>query len=184
MGNKVILVSGYPGAGKSTVGDILEEKIPNAKHIESGTIVREKYKEETGNSNIESHKLGEWIDSKVEENETYVADLTLKKAKSLGSEKVVISGLRELEAHKIAEKKFKKYDSIFVDASFKTRLDRMKNRGREGEENFDKQDLRERDEREINWGIEEIREYSKKEIENNGSLESLKNKISQLNLFN
>lgn len=180
---KVVLVSGYPGAGKSTVAGILEEDISNSVHIESGDIVRTKYREEV-EDDMDSHSLGEWVDGKVDENESYVAELTLKKASEMDEDIVIISGLREVVAHELAEDIFSSYDSIFVDSKFNVRLERMNNRGREGEDDFTEQDLRERDEREINWGIEDIRDISNHHIENNSSLNSLKKSIYELNLFN
>jgi dephospho-CoA kinase len=57
----IIVVTGYPGSGKTTAADMMTEYIPNSAHVETGEAVRNKFRKVKNREPNSSHELGEWV---------------------------------------------------------------------------------------------------------------------------
>lgn len=102
------------------------------------------------------------------------------KKKGKKSETVVVDGLRGGAEVKVFRNEFgESFFLISVEAPDKLRYDRIKRRGREDDiEDFES--FKEKDERELDWGMEEAMESADFTIINNGSVRDLKIKVSKI----
>lgn len=174
----VYCFTGLPGAGKSAASNIAEEK--GFPVVEMGQVVRDTATDELG-TEATSSEIGEWATAHREEhgNEIfakYTADMISAK---FDDETVVIDGLRTPMEFEVFDSAFNSARMILVTAPEETRLNRLQSRGREDESNFTLEDLRERDERELEWGVREIleKEVYDIEIENSGTLNEFRQDI-------
>lgn len=102
------------------------------------------------------------------------------KKKGKKSETVVVDGLRGGAEVEVFRNEFgENFFLISVEAPDKLRYDRIKRRGREDDiEDFES--FKEKDERELDWGMEEAMESADFTIINNGSVRDLKIKVSKI----
>lgn len=102
------------------------------------------------------------------------------KKKGKKSETVVVDGLRGGAEVEVFRNEFgESFFLISVEAPDKLRYDRIKRRGREDDiEDFES--FKEKDERELDWGMEEAMESADFTIINNGSVRDLKIKVSKI----
>ncbi len=93
---------------------------------------------------------------------------------------VVVDGIRGIEEVQIFRNEFgDNFYLLSIKASTETRYERIKARDREDDiESLE--EFREKDERELSWGLEEAMEDADFEITNEGSIEELKEKFSQI----
>ncbi|QSG06335.1 Dephospho-CoA kinase [Halapricum desulfuricans] len=92
-------------------------------------------------------------------------------------EPVHIEGIRAIEELYVFEVVFGYIPVIFVDADPDIRLQRLQQRGRDGEDRFGKVDLIERDIREAEWGLRKLEHLSDHPVENDLDYGALKNRI-------
>lgn len=175
---------GYPAAGKSIVSDQVETK--DIPVIKMGDRLRKRFvnqdkdelKEELDVSN-ESELLGEWA---TVQREKHGSDVVAKWTadyieNNTSSEIVFVDGLRSLEELNRFNSLFDDVYVIYVEASFQTRLNRIRERGRDGESDFSAEDLESRDAREDSWGMNNVVSEADYTIVNEGSLDTFKEKI-------
>lgn len=147
----VYCVTGYPGAGKSEFAKVAQNN--NIPVISMGDQVRSRYPDDSD----EYEHTGEFS---TEQRETHGRDIvarwTTDEIDSLDADTAVIEGVRSLEEMAYLEEYFSDFTLVYVYASKEIRLERLNERGREGEEEFDMDDLEERDEREEGWGLDEL----------------------------
>jgi hypothetical protein len=128
-----------------------------------GDAIREEYASRNGvepKSGFDSDALGEfaasWRDEASHEIPETVADIASRYYRGLGkyqpeqSDLLIIDGVRSPTDFEVLNGYFDEFYLIDVDASFYTRLDRLRDRGRDSEDEFDAVDLAERDQRERN----------------------------------
>jgi len=149
-----IALCGLPGAGKSFVSDKLSQ-VYDAPVISMGDAIRQEYEERFGQggpkdyNEVTSSALGtfaaEWRDEAPEE----IPEKTVSIAESSGSDLVIIDGVRSTTDVDVLKSRFAAFHLIEVTTPFYERLNRLTNRGREGESSFDAVDLAERDLREL-----------------------------------
>lgn len=178
----VYCVVGYPGSGKSEAASIADEL--GYQTFSMGNCVKKRAREELG-EDIDSDAIGEWATEQREKHgKSVVAEWTLDKIeKNIApqTEVIVIDGLRSLEALKKFEEAFLDVRLLYVSAPRWLRLLRLKERGRDGEDAFTLQDMKERDEREDDWGVKSLlEERSLIEIENTASLTIFQEKIQEV----
>lgn len=187
----IITSVGYPGAGKSVLADVLENKgIPS---VSMGDILRSKFEmadkegkvkeqiEDYENKN-KSTRLGQWATKQREINGSdVVAKWTTEYIKKeLSSSVVFVDGLRSADELNVFEDQFDDVNVIYVEASRETRLERLQSRGRDGEGSFSMEDLIERDKREEDWGLKDIKNYVDFTIENEGTLEEFESEVIKI----
>lgn len=182
----IITSVGYPAAGKSVVADWMEES--GITVVSMGDQLRsrfenqdkEKLKEELDTSNTSS-LLGKWATQQRKiHGSDVVAQWTAEHIENVDSDTVFVDGLRSNEELSRFQERFDSVYVILVEASRETRLERIRNRGREGESDFTIQDLEERDSREEGWGLVNVIENTDYKIKNESSMEHFKNRISEV----
>ena len=142
-----VALCGLPGAGKSHVADELAT-VYGASVVSMGDAIRAEFKDRNGREHRDSNELGnfaaEWREEAAEEIPEKVAEL----AGETGAELVIIDGVRSETDYGVLNEYFDNFYLIDIQAEFYERLDRLKDRGREGEEEFDAVDLAKRGKRE------------------------------------
>ena len=141
-----------PGAGKSTVANMLKEK--NFHVIIMGDVIREKAIEKK--IELTDRNLGKLMrDLRAEHGNEIVAKLILQKIKKIDDDKnfIVIDGIRSYEEFKIL-KDLDFVKLLAIHASSTTRFDHIKLRDRlDSPSNYEK--FLQRDKREMDVGISE-----------------------------
>ena len=169
-----------PGAGKSTVANLLKEK--NFHVIIMGDVIREKALEKK--LELNDKNLGELMkELRREHGNEIIAKLISQKIKKLKYDEnfVVVDGIRSYGEFKILK------DSDFVrllaiHASSKTRFDHIKLRDRfDSPSSYEK--FLQRDKREMDVGISEAIALSDETISNNAlTIEELRNNVEKITL--
>ena len=162
-----ICTVGYPGAGKTAAQKPAKERgIPV---VVMGNRVRGRALSNIPDSKLEkaeasdvnpskSDLIGEWATEQREvHGDAVVAEWTVEYVENrIESDTVLVDGMRSIAERDVFENAFENVVVLFVEASFETRLRRLQNRGRDGEDAFSAKDLEERDGREDEWGVAEV----------------------------
>lgn len=180
---KLIGTTGKPAAGKSVAAEQIAEAL-DCPMVEMGDVVTEKAASYLGVSTTEltsDQKGNAATELRDEYGETVFAQETVKKAESLGDEYCVISGIRTPEEIEVFEENGD-FTLVLVTAPFETRYKRFTSRGREDEAEFSREDFKQRNERELGWGLDKVlsAELYDISIENNGSVSQLSSRVESL----
>lgn len=175
---KIIAFAGMPFSGKSEAVNIARKL--NIPVIRMGDMIWD----ETKNRGLElsNKNVGKIADIMRKEHGMNVwAKRTLEKIKSIkGVDLLVIDGVRNIEEIETFEKELgKNFLLIAVQVSNKERYKRALTRGRED----DSQDInliKERDKRELSWGLGSVIASADIIITNEGPVEEFKQKIVEL----
>jgi len=146
---KLILVTGMPGSGKSIFGEVARRK--GLPVINMGDIVREIAYErglEVNDSNLA--KIAKELRDKI--GKAAVAMLAYEKACKTGSTVAVIEGLRSLEELDYLQQNAKEAVLVAFHSSPKTRFGRLLRRARRDDPST-WEEFVERDRRELGFGI-------------------------------
>lgn len=164
---------GLPGAGKGYTSEKLST-VYGVPVVSMGDAIRQEYKERNWRGKMESEvpdeipsdKLGDfaakWRDKNAEaipEKVTEIASNLSELADSVEDEyeRFIIDGVRSTTDYEVLSDYFDDFYLIEVTAGFETRLERLQDRGREGEEDFNRVDLAERDLNELeNLGYSDL----------------------------
>lgn len=168
----VICTVGYPGCGKSVVVEVAEEVgIPT---VIMGNRVRERAVAELGDElaegeDSESKLIGEWAtEQRKKHGNEIVSKWTVAYVfSSIEDGTVLIDGVRSPEEIEVFEESFENVYVIKIESDIENRFNRIKDRGRDGEEELDISGLRERDSREEEWGLDRTVEMADVTIQNN-----------------
>ncbi|KZX15407.1 adenylate kinase [Methanobrevibacter cuticularis] len=179
---KVMGVSGLPGSGKSLISKIAKKK--GAIIINMGDIIRK----EAIKRNKSSGETA--VDLRKEQGQYVVAKLTIQEINSYekNDEKVfLIEGIRSPYEVQLFKENFAEFQLISVFASNKLRFQRLKDRNR-ADDSDDFKIFEERDNREINFGINDVIANSDYQIKNENDLDSYEQRINEFfnkkNIFN
>jgi dephospho-CoA kinase len=177
-GKALLIVTGLPGAGKSTVSNFLKEEY-NLPVISMGDQVREEAKRERIKENVRS--MQEFI---VKLRKKYgpgiVAELTIKKIEELDEKVIVIDGLRSKDELEIFRRNYEEIVLLVISACIETRLKRLLRRHRPDDPKS-LEELKARDEVELNIGLREvINDKSSIEVMNEGDVKELKDSIIKI----
>ena len=175
---KVIAFAGMPFSGKSEAVKIAKDM--NIPVIRMGDMIWE----ETKNRGLEltDKNVGTIANNMRKEHGMDIwAKRTLDKIKSTKETKIlVIDGVRNIEEIETFEKELgEKFILIAVDVSDETRYKRAMNRGRE-DDSQDIKLIKERDKRELSWGLGNVIASADVVISNEGPVEVFKQKIKDL----
>lgn len=160
-----IALCGLPGSGKSYTAEKLST-VYDAPIVSMGDAIRHEYKERNWMGMVESNipdsipsdELGEfaaeWRDNAPEQ----IPQKTFEIADDLDSDLVIIDGLRSMTDYNVLQSNFHNFHLIEVKTPFYERLDRLQDRGREGESSFESTELKQRDKREMyELGFSEVK---------------------------
>ena len=147
---RIVAITGMPGAGKSTAAKALVAK--GWKRVIMGDIIRE----ETKRRGLapDSKNTGEVMKQlRKERGEAAVAELCLKAIQKVGSDRVVVDGIRAITEVETFRKRAEVI-LIAVHASQRRRFALLKERGR-SDDPFSYEMFVKREERELAVGIDE-----------------------------
>ena len=167
-----------PASGKTEAVQIA--KSYNIPVIRMGDVVWEEVKNR--GLKLNDKNVGTIADQmRNEQGKDIWARRTLDKIKSLKkSELIVIDGIRNVEEIDFFKKELgDDFSVIAIEASSKIRQKRVMKRGREDDSN-DIRDIKERDRREIGWGLDVVISSADVIVPNEGSLDDFHNRIKNL----
>ena len=177
-------VAGYPAAGKSVVGEKLEQLLGGI-NIETGNVVRREASKhfDCDVEQLSSKELGEYSTMRREtDGGDYVAQDVIEQLEDnpdFPERPVIVTGMRDSEVPELFNEYFDHFQLVFVDASEGIRLERLRGRGRQDESDFTREDLRERDEREAEWGTADLHDKADTHIINEGTVDELVDKLQE-----
>lgn len=176
----IVVVTGYPSSGKSTVSEIIENRIDDSIEIRTGEVTRKAFKKKHNRPPSNSDELGNWITNKMDEDNLYFAREMTDCIRNTEENTIILGGLRRKdEFNEIIENTSEDFIIVHVHTNFDKRLERIKARDRDGEGDFNEEKLNERDEREKEWGVDKMIESSDYTIYNNKSLSSLESEVEK-----
>ncbi|MEM4312207.1 MAG: AAA family ATPase [Nitrososphaerales archaeon] len=173
MGKLLICITGMPGSGKTTVADFGREK--GIEVISMGEEVRNEALRR--NYQIDSKGLAyTMLKLREEKGATAVAELCIPKINSSKSKVIIIDGIRSLEEVKVF-KRLGEAKLLSIHTSPLRRFEFLKNRRRE-DALLSKEELDERDRRELKVGLGEAIALADEIIINDSDLKELKEKAN------
>lgn len=173
---RLILVTGMPGSGKTTLACIMSRS--GYKVQTMGDIIR-KLADERG---LEPSPLN--LGHVAEEirrinGDSAVAERCVGKLRNEDSNFVVVDGIRSLKEVQVFKEEIEDSTLIAIHASPKTRLSRLKDRGR-SDYPKDLKTFKERDERELEFGVGSAIAMSDYLLINEGSINDLECSLRDL----
>ena len=170
---KVIGISGLPGSGKSYIS-AYATKI-NYEVTSMGDVIREEAEKRGEDTGTTAKNL------RLEQGEYVVAKLTIEKSRKLiesGSENIIVEGIRSPYEVEMFRDAFPDFTLLSVFASPRTRFSRISQRARD-DDTEDINEFRERDQRELNFGIGSVVATSDFIIINEDSFEEYQMQIDE-----
>ncbi|MEF8800665.1 MAG: AAA family ATPase [Halolamina sp.] len=173
---RIIGTVGLPGSGKGEAAAVArEEGIPI---VTMGDVIREETRRR-GLDPTENH--GEIAAAlREEEGETAIADRCIPEVREAAEESrgvVLVDGLRSMaEVERFKHAFGDDFLLLSIEAPFETRAERLGTRGRE-ETDVDREKLREREERELGFGMGEVMDAADITIENVGGLTRFREQV-------
>jgi len=172
----VIGITGMPGSGKNTVREIVREF--GFPIVVMGDEVRAEA--ERRGLDLTPENLGKvMLQVREEGGPGVLARRCIPKIKALNSPVIVVDGIRSMHEVREYKKEFPSFKIVAVDASPKTRFDRLLKRGRTDDPK-DWETFVERDERELSVGIGEVIESADYAILNDGTRKEFRKSLKQL----
>jgi dephospho-CoA kinase len=169
---------GLPGSGKGEAAAVAREsEIPV---VTMGDVIREACRSR-GLDPAEHHGAVATA-LREEEGETAVAERALPAIEDAreGSETVLVDGLRSpADAGEFEAAFGDEFLLVSVEAPFEVRAERLADRSRDLTD-ADRETLREREERELGFGMGEVMERADVTVENAGTLDSFRERVRDL----
>lgn len=174
---KIIAFVGMPASGKSEASRIAAEMgIPV---IIMGDVIRKEVLKRGLEPN-DSNTGMVATDLRKYEGMDAVAKRCISQIREIGSELIVVDGVRGIAEVECFRKEFGKgFILISIYAPIEVRFSRVQKRGRSDDMNSI-EGLRQRDERELSWGMGEAIDASNIEIENNFTLETFRKDVAEV----
>ena len=171
---KVLTICGLPGSGKTTAIEAIQDL---GTVVSMGDVVRNEAKKR----NVEptGDNIGK-IAKEIRRNEgsAIIARKCVDLIKNLNEEVIIVDGVRSLSEINIF-RNFWKFPIIGIVVQEEDRFKRLFERNRiDDPKNLD--ELKERDRREIQFGLEEVLKNADYTIKNNSTIEELKKNTKEL----
>ena len=171
---KAIAFTGMPGAGKSEAVKVAEEMgIPV---IKMGDVVRKEARKK-GLDFTDENLGGLADDMRKKHGKGIWAEKCLEELK--GKDIVVIDGIRNIEEVEVFRRHIKNFILVAIHAAPPIRYDRIARRGR-SDDSKSVEKMKERERRELSWGLGDVIAMADIVIINEGSLESFRSRIRKL----
>jgi dephospho-CoA kinase len=175
---RVIGTVGLPGSGKGEAAEVARER--GVPVVTMGDVIRRECRDR-GLDPAEHHgAIARTL--REERGPAAVAERSLPMIRDAlqDSDMVLVDGLRSgVEADAFEEAFGDEFVLVAVEAPFEVRADRLADRGRDATD-ADRERLRERDERELGFGMGDAIERADVRVDNTESLESFRRKIRRL----
>ncbi len=176
---RVVAIVAMPGSGKSEAADVARQlDIPV---VTMGDVIREACRER--GLEVTEETMGEVAtDLRESGGDAAIAErsIPLLEETTEECETVLVDGIRGIaEVERFREAFGDDFELISIEVPFETRLERIRERGRDPSAERE-EDLRQRDERELGYGMGEAMDRADVTIENTGTLEEFRDKIRAL----
>ncbi|WP_251342256.1 AAA family ATPase [Haloplanus halophilus] len=175
---KVLGTVGLPGSGKGEAAAVAREA--GVPVVTMGDVIRRACRDR-GVDPAEHHgAVAQAL--REEEGEAAIAERSLPLIEDAldGAETVLIDGLRSpVEAERFEEAFGDDFLLVSIEAPFETRAARLADRGRD-DTDLDRESLRERERRELGFGMGEVMDRADVTVENTGSLAAFRERIRDL----
>ncbi|MDX1797414.1 MAG: AAA family ATPase [Candidatus Lokiarchaeia archaeon] len=171
---KVIAICGFPGSGKTTAIEAIEDL---GIIVTMGDVVREEVK----NRNLEpsGNNIGKIAKELREKNgPAIIAEKCVELIKRKNEKIIFVDGVRSISEVTV----FRKYWTFPIIAIIVDEEKRFKHLFERNRSDDPKtlEDLKERDKREIEFGLDKVLEIAEYRIYNNSSIEALKKKARKI----
>jgi dephospho-CoA kinase len=178
---------GFPGAGKTSAMEIAQDVLETPLAISTGDIVRQKAAEfhDVSLGELTGEEIGEFSTFKREnDSPLYVARSVkeqLEQDYRFPLAPVVIEGVRDSEAASFYRSFIDNFHIIFIHSPFEERMNRLSDRGREEDEaGYGPDDLMHREQRELDWGMDNLPEEADAVLMNTETEYELQTKLNSL----
>ena len=172
---RVIGTVGLPGSGKGEAAAVARER--GVPVVTMGDVIREACRNR-GLDPAEHH--GEVARAlRAEDGPAAIAERSLPMIEAAldGSDAVLVDGLRsDVELDRFRDAFGDAFRLVSVEAPFETRADRLLDRARD-DTDLDRESLREREERELGFGMGEVMDRADIVIENTDTLDAYREQI-------
>ncbi len=176
---KVVGVVGMPASGKSEAARLArDEGVPV---VAMGDVIRDEVERRGLERNDENMGLVA-TELREKEGDDAVARRCVDEIRSHDAPVVVVDGLRSADEAEYFRDAFDDGDDfvlVSVEAPFETRLERVRDRGR-SDDMTAADELRQRDDRERGYGMDEAIDEADLTVENDGSLEEFRDEFRRL----
>lgn len=173
---RIISFVGLPGSGKTTASEIARDEF-NVHLVKMGDVIRNEVKRR--GLPLSDEFVGE-VATELRETEgaAAIAKRCMASILAMKSDSVVVDGIRsEAEVDKFVEHFGKDFTLVRVDCTLDKRVERVKSRNRDDDAYVI---LKERDRRELGWGMRDAMSNADYVITNNGTLIELRKKVVDL----
>lgn len=175
---RVIGTVGLPGSGKGVFATVAEEL--DVRVVTMGDVVREACRER--GLDPDEHHGAVARDLRAEEGPGAIAERTLPEVESALAaddvETVLIDGIRsDVEVEHFEEAFGEDFTLVGIEAPYEVREQRIDSRGR-GDAN--RESLRERDDRELGFGMGAALDRADVTVENTGTLEEFRDRVREI----
>ena len=171
----VIALIGMPGSGKTEASEVISEET-RASTVIMGDIIREETVKRGFELNPENIGFVS-VELRKEYGDDVIAKRCFEKIKEIKNDIVIVEGVRSLAEIRAFKEKIPNFYTILIEASQKTRFERLKKRGRP-DDSISWDTFVKRDERELGFGIGKAIESADFYIVNEkDDLETFKEKV-------
>ena len=171
----VIALIGMPGSGKTEASEVISEET-RASTVVMGDIIREETVKRGLELNPENIGFVS-VELRKEYGDDVIAKRCFEKIKEIKNDIVIVEGVRSLAEIRAFKEKIPNFYTILIEASQKTRFERLKKRGRP-DDSISWDTFVKRDERELGFGIGKAIESADFYIVNEkDDLETFKEKV-------
>ncbi|WP_407355199.1 AAA family ATPase [Methanolobus sp. WCC5] len=174
---KILAFVGMPASGKSEAASVLRRK--GITVINMGDVIREEVVRR-GLEPTDANTGGIGTELREKEGSDAVAKRCIPKIKATNEDFIGIDGVRSVyEVERFKDAFGSDFTLVSVDSPLELRFERVLSRKR-SDDMQDISALKIRDERELGWGMGEAMKIADIVVENNGSLEQFREKITAL----
>jgi dephospho-CoA kinase len=160
---------GLPGSGKSEAADVARER--GLPVVTMGDVIRRECRDRGVDPATEHGRVARAL--REEHGEGAVVEDALR-----GGDAVVVDGIRsDVEVEQFEEAFGDAFTLVRIDAPYETRAERLELRSRDAGDDEGGEALRERDQRELDFGMGDAMERADLTVENDGSLEAFRRRI-------
>jgi len=171
---KVIGFCGLPGSGKSTAINAIKDL---GTVITMGDVIRKEAQER--NIELSDENLGKIAKQlREEEGDEIIAEKSVRYVKMQNTDVIFIDGIRSIPEVKVF-RKYWKFPLIAIISSDDLRFKRISERSRSDDSKTLSQ-IKERDKREIGFGLKEVILEANYKLENNSTIKYLEKKTREL----
>ena len=177
---RVVGTVGLPGSGKGELAAVAREA--GVPVVTMGDVIRQACRDRGGDPSTDHGEVAKAL--REENGPAAIAERSLPRVRDAITETdidtVVVDGLRSMvEVEAFREAFGEEFLIVSIEAPFDLRAERLAERGRDSSDT-DLEALRDRDKRELGFGMGEVMEAADVHIDNSDSLETFRTSVREL----